>query len=89
MAVVSPQRAVELEAGEGLHVPAGMPHLVRNAGATKLNFILTSSPSTVGDRDNIDDRQWDNLVGGAGEGGRTPLCTDSRPFSLADARDVS
>lgn len=48
MAVVSPQRVAELEAGEGLHVPAGMPHLVRNVRGTELNFILTSSPSIAG-----------------------------------------
>lgn len=45
--------AVELGAGEGVHVPAGRKHRFHNAGETAVEFLVISSPTTSGDRENV------------------------------------
>lgn len=39
-----------LHAEEGLYIPAGMPHQLRNDSSAPLRFIVTSSPPSHGDR---------------------------------------
>ena len=39
-----------LEAGQGLHVKAGVPHQLRNEQNVELNFLVTSVPPSHGDR---------------------------------------
>jgi len=38
---------------EGLHIPAGKKHRILNKTSAELEFILSSQPSTSGDRFNI------------------------------------
>ncbi len=45
--------SVQLEPGEGLHVPAKKKHQFRNAGDTTVEFLVISSPTTRGDRENV------------------------------------
>lgn len=40
----------QLEGGQGLHVAAGTPHLLRNEAQTDLVFLVTSTPPSHGDR---------------------------------------
>ncbi|MEI2387513.1 cupin domain-containing protein [Breoghania sp. JC706] len=58
MTMRTPDGVVRVGAGQGFHVPPGLPHLVRNDEATELVFILSSSPSTVGDRHVVDTVGW-------------------------------
>lgn len=39
-----------LQGGEGLHVPPGSAHQVRNDGAADTRFVVVSSPKSHGDR---------------------------------------
>ncbi|MFC5580910.1 cupin domain-containing protein [Rhodanobacter terrae] len=39
-----------LRRGEGLHVPPGLAHQMRNDGAADLRFIVVSAPKSHGDR---------------------------------------
>ncbi len=39
-----------LHGGEGLHVPPGSAHQVRNDGAADARFVVVSSPKSHGDR---------------------------------------
>lgn len=39
-----------LQRGEGLHVPPGSAHQVRNDGAFDIRFVVVSSPKSHGDR---------------------------------------
>jgi quercetin dioxygenase-like cupin family protein len=39
-----------LDAGEGIHVPAGAAHQLRNAGPVDVRFLVVSSPDSHGDR---------------------------------------
>jgi len=39
-----------LEEGQGLHVPAGIPHQLRNESDSDLRFLVTSTPPSHGDR---------------------------------------
>ena len=39
-----------LEAQEGLGIPAGAPHQVRNVSQTDAHFLVTSTPPSHGDR---------------------------------------
>jgi mannose-6-phosphate isomerase-like protein (cupin superfamily) len=41
-----------LVSGQGIHIRPGQKHLVRNAAPGDLEFILSSQPSTAGDRIN-------------------------------------
>jgi mannose-6-phosphate isomerase-like protein (cupin superfamily) len=40
-------------AGEGFHIPAGVPHKISNHMPEDLEFILCSQPSTIDDRINL------------------------------------
>ena len=42
--------AVTFGAGEGVHVPPGVPHRFRNATDEDVVFLVISAPSTEGDR---------------------------------------
>lgn len=39
-----------LRGGQGLHVPPGAAHQMRNAGTRELRFLVVSSPKSHGDR---------------------------------------
>ena len=41
---------VDVRAGQGVHVPPGVPHRFVNAGDGDVRFLVISSPSTAGDR---------------------------------------
>jgi mannose-6-phosphate isomerase-like protein (cupin superfamily) len=41
---------VQLQAGEGCHVPAKVPHQLRNGGPGALEFLVISVPMAHGDR---------------------------------------
>lgn len=43
-----------IEAGHGLHIPAGAPHRFMNRGAEPVEFLVISQPTTRGDRENLD-----------------------------------
>ncbi|HET7773431.1 MAG TPA: GNAT family N-acetyltransferase [Burkholderiaceae bacterium] len=49
-----PARHVDLRAGEGLHVPAGVPHQFMNVGDSDVHFLVISTPPTAGDRSNLE-----------------------------------
>jgi mannose-6-phosphate isomerase-like protein (cupin superfamily) len=40
-------------AGQGVHVPPGIPHRFVNAGPSDVVFLVVSSPSTAGDRTDL------------------------------------
>lgn len=42
-----------LGAGQGLHVPPGAVHQLRNEGALDLRFLVISAPRSHGDREDI------------------------------------
>jgi mannose-6-phosphate isomerase-like protein (cupin superfamily) len=42
-----------LNPGQGLHVPPGVAHRLRNDEKTDLRFIVISSPHSHGDRENL------------------------------------
>ncbi|HET9209161.1 MAG TPA: cupin domain-containing protein [Thermoanaerobaculia bacterium] len=42
--------AVSFGAGEGVHVPPGIPHRFRNLSDQDVVFLVISAPSTEGDR---------------------------------------
>ena len=41
-------------AGQGVHVPPGIPHRFANVSAEDVVFLVISSPSTAGDRTNLE-----------------------------------
>lgn len=43
-----------LRAGQGLHVPPGAPHQIRNASPSGLRFLVVSAPKSHGDRVDAD-----------------------------------
>ena len=43
-----------LAAGEGIHIPAGSPHQFKNPFASAVSFLVVSSPTTRGDRRDLD-----------------------------------
>lgn len=47
--------AHRLRAREGLHVPPGAAHQMRNESNGELRFIVVSSPKSHGDRETVDD----------------------------------
>ena len=56
--VLAGQAVLELEgvthvlgAGQGLHVPPGCAHQMRNDAAEELRFLLVSAPHSHGDRE--------------------------------------
>lgn len=44
---------IEVKANEGLHIEAGKKHRIINNGEDDLEFILSSQPTTKGDRINL------------------------------------
>ncbi|MBV8468340.1 MAG: cupin domain-containing protein [Burkholderiaceae bacterium] len=46
--------AHQVNAGQGIHIPAGTPHRFANCSSEGVSFLVISSPSTAGDRTNID-----------------------------------
>src|SRR5262249_13265616 len=54
----TPEGPVEVSEQQGLEIPPGLRHRIRNEGTVDLEFILCSQPSTKGDRQNLaGDRQ--------------------------------
>lgn len=45
--------AIVVKAQEGIHIQPGQKHRISNQSATDLVFILSSQPSTAGDRVNL------------------------------------
>ena len=46
-----PDQTITLRAGEGLSIPAGLPHRFRNASDADVRFLVISQPTTkLGDR---------------------------------------
>ena len=41
---------VVLQAGEGVEIPPGVPHRIRNEGASDVHFLVVSQPHSHGDR---------------------------------------
>ena len=41
---------VQVHAGEGFHIPAGLPHQLMNNHTTDLRFLVVSQPQSHGDR---------------------------------------
>ncbi|QTL04667.1 cupin domain-containing protein [Aquabacter sp. L1I39] len=58
MTIQWPEGVNRLGRRQGLHVPAGMPHWVRNDGESELVFLLFSAPSTMRDREPVDPSLW-------------------------------
>lgn len=46
--------AVELGPGKGLHVPPGTEHRFSNRSSEEVVFLVISSPTTAGDRTNVE-----------------------------------
>ncbi|HTV00951.1 MAG TPA: cupin domain-containing protein [Luteitalea sp.] len=46
-------RAVQLHVGQGVEVSPGVPHRFANDGAVDVRFLVISSPSTAGDREDL------------------------------------
>jgi quercetin dioxygenase-like cupin family protein len=44
-----------LGAGQGLHVPPGAAHRFGNESTADVHFLVVSSPTSHGDRENLDD----------------------------------
>ena len=44
---------VEVKTQEGIHIKAGLKHRILNQTTSDLEFILSSQPSTAGDRINL------------------------------------
>lgn len=49
-------RIVPLDAGQGVHVPPGVPHRFANRSAADVRFLVISSPTTAGDRTEVGDQ---------------------------------
>lgn len=45
--------AQQVCAGQGIHIPAGVPHRFANHSQAGVDFLVVSSPSTAGDRTNL------------------------------------
>lgn len=52
-AMVFDTGTVDLAAGQGLHVPAGVAHRFTNPGEHEVRFLVVSTPPTAGDRRNL------------------------------------
>ena len=46
-------RRIVLTAGEGLWIPAGTSHQMRNDSGDEVHFLVISQPPSHGDRDNM------------------------------------
>ncbi|MBB4123641.1 cupin domain-containing protein [Martelella radicis] len=58
MTILTPIGVTLIGSGQGIHIPAGQPHWVRNDDVSDLIFLLSSSPSTSGDRYPADPMDW-------------------------------
>lgn len=58
MTLCTPDDVMYVGPGQGIHVPAGVPHCVRNECDSDLSFVVSSSPSTAGDRSPVDTTAW-------------------------------
>jgi mannose-6-phosphate isomerase-like protein (cupin superfamily) len=47
------EKSVTFSAGQGVHVPPGIEHRFSNASSEEVVFLVISSPSTAGDRTNV------------------------------------
>jgi mannose-6-phosphate isomerase-like protein (cupin superfamily) len=45
-------RPIILAAGEGIQIPAGTPHQMKNDSADEVHFLVISQPPSHGDREN-------------------------------------
>lgn len=45
---------IDFSVGEGVEVPAGVPHRFANPGPADVRFLVVSAPSTRGDRRAVD-----------------------------------
>ncbi|MCB1467770.1 MAG: cupin domain-containing protein [Rhizobiaceae bacterium] len=59
MTILTPIGVTLIGPGQGIHIPAGQPHWVRNDDVSDLIFLLSSSPSTSGDRYPADPTGWE------------------------------
>jgi len=48
------EERIHVKAEQGIHIKAGTEHRIINEGNEDLEFILTSQPSTVNDRINVE-----------------------------------
>jgi mannose-6-phosphate isomerase-like protein (cupin superfamily) len=48
--------AVTFGPGQGMHIPPGVAHRFVNTGSEAVEFLVVSSPTTQGDRTNIESR---------------------------------
>lgn len=48
------QQLIQLNPGESIHIPPGIPHMIYNNGDIVLRFIVISAPKSQGDRVNVD-----------------------------------
>ncbi|RAH96094.1 cupin domain-containing protein [Acuticoccus sediminis] len=62
MTVRTPDGVSRVAPGQGIHVPAGQPHWVRNEDVVNLRFLLCSSPTTTGDRLTVTTSDWTAAV---------------------------
>lgn len=44
------QQTIELLAGEGVHIPAGVYHQISNTGEQDVHFLVVSTPPSHGDK---------------------------------------
>lgn len=62
MTLRMPEGTLRARPRQAIHVPPGRPHWVRNDGAGDLVFVLVSSPSTAGDRIEVETDGWTPLT---------------------------
>ena len=62
MTLRMPEGTLRARPRQAIHVPPGRPHWVRNDGAGDLVFVLVSSPSTAGDRIEVETDGWPPLT---------------------------
>lgn len=62
MTLRMPEGTLRARPRQAIHVPPGRPHWVRNDGAGDLVFVLVSSPSTAGDRIEVEADGWTPLT---------------------------
>lgn len=49
--------SITFGAGEGVHVPPGVEHRFANTGSEAVEFLVISTPTTEGDRTNVQGRE--------------------------------
>ncbi len=61
MSLFTETAEIKLEAGQGLHIPAGMAHQMKNLGDKVVEFMVISRPHAQGDRVLVADLSSGNL----------------------------